>query len=405
MKGRPIAIRRALFQVWPKLARELPWAELGDFPTPVSPLDGLARALDMPELELYEKRDDVSSAVYGGNKVRTLEVLLGQARDRGCGHVFATGAFGSNHAVATALHAPRLGLSAGAVLFPQPRSWAALENLRAVLSTGVPLRALGHWSLLPFGMAMTSISQKRRGHRPFIMVPGGATPLGALGYVSAAFELAEQVEARVLPRPEQVIIGVGSTCTSAGLLVGFAHAARLGIGFRDARGRPYPPELLSVRVTPWPVTSKARIVSLAVRTSQLLAKLCGEPALVLDRAALGRHIHVSGEFLGRGYGQATADGRRAVKLWHEHVGHELDTTYSAKSAAALVLRAERRRPGPALLWATKSSVPLPPVNITAIRAAPKLALRWMERAERELLSSHELPAGYEPASRALTSSA
>ena len=39
-----------------------------------------------------------------------------------------------------------------------------------------------------------------------------------------------------------------------------ALAARLGIGFVDARGRPAPPDLVSVRVTPWPVTSAFRIV-------------------------------------------------------------------------------------------------------------------------------------------------
>ncbi len=383
----------------------LPWAELGEFPTPVSSLIGLARALGAPELELYEKRDDVSSSVYGGNKVRTLEVLLGHARARGCTHAFATGAFGSNHAVATVLHAPRVGLRPGALLFPQPRSWAALENLRAVLGAGAPLRALGHWSLLPFGMAQAAFQERRAGQRAFFMVPGGATPLGALGYVSAALELALQVEARELPRPEQVILGVGSTCTSAGLLVGLAHAARLRIGFRDAQSRPRPPALLSVRVTPWPVTSKARIVSLAVRTSHLLARLCDDPALRLSRAELGRHFEVSGAFLGRGYGEATAEGRRAIGLWREHVGHELDTTYSAKSAAALLSHATRKVPGPVVLWATKSSVPLPATNIEAIRSAPPRALRWIERTEGELARTGELPPGYVPASRLLTSSA
>lgn len=359
----------------------------------------------MPELELYEKRDDVSSSVYGGNKVRTLEVLLGHARARGCTHVFATGAFGSNHALATVLHAPRIGLRPGALLFPQPRSWAALENLRAVLGAGVPLSALAHWSWLPFGMAHAAIQAKRAGRRAFIMVPGGATPLGALGYVSAALELAQQVEAGDLPRPEHVLIGVGSTCTSAGLLVGFAHAARLGLGFRDAQGRPCPPTLLSVRVTPWPVTSKARVVGLAVRTSELLARLCGDPALQLTRAVLGQHFQVTGAFLGGGYGEATAEGRRAIDLWREHAGHELDTTYSAKSAAALLWHAQQKRPGAAVLWATKSSVPLPAVNMEAVRAAPKRALRWIERAERELSHADELPAGYVAVSRSLTSSA
>ena len=371
----------------------------------MAPLRELGRALGAPELELFEKRDDLSSPLYGGNKVRTLEVLLGTAQARGATRVFATGAFGSNHAVATALHAPRLGLESGVVLFPQPRSWAALENLRAVLSSSARFRALAHWSLLPFGIGYTSLQERFAQRKAYIMVPGGATPLGALGYVSAALELGQQIDAGVMPRPERVIIGVGSTCTSAGLLVGFAHAARLGVGFRDAHGKPCPPELLSVRVTPWPVTSKARIVGLALRTSELLARLCRDPELRLSRAELGRHFEVSGAFLGRGYGEATPEGRRAMGLWREHAGHELDTTYSAKSAAALLASARQPARGPTLLWATKSSVPLPADDIERIRSAPKPVRGWMQRAELELSRTGELPDHYVPASRLLASSA
>jgi D-cysteine desulfhydrase len=365
----------------------LPWVALGDFPTPVTRLNALAGALGMPDLELYEKRDDSSSGIYGGNKVRTLEVLFGGARADGATHVFSTGAFGSNHAVATVLHASRAGLLPGVILFPQPVSWAALENFRVALSARPVLRILRHWSSLPLGMAWTLYSERARGHRPFIMVPGGATPLGALGYVSAALELGMQIEAGVLPRPRQVLIGVGSTCTSAGLLVGFAHAARLGIGFRSES----PPELVSVRVTPWPVTSKVRIVGLAVRASRLLARLCSRPELELSRSELAPHLTVTGAYLGRGYGEPTAEGRSAMQLWDLHANHSLDTTYSAKAAAALVAAAQRGPRGPILLWATKSSAPLPEADRLALLDAPRLAREWMVRAERQLEAAGELP--------------
>ncbi len=84
----------------------------------------------------------MSSAVYGGNKVRTLELLLGQARALGHTRVLATGAFGSNHALATALHAPQVGLTPSALLFPQPVSEAAFLNLRALAESGAQLHAL-----------------------------------------------------------------------------------------------------------------------------------------------------------------------------------------------------------------------------------------------------------------------
>jgi D-cysteine desulfhydrase len=94
--------------------------------------------------------------------------------------------------------------------------------------------------------------------------------VGALGYVSAALELAEQIEAGVLPPPRRIVVGIGSTCTTAGLLVGLDLARRLGIGFRNAE-----PELVAVRVTPWPVTSRFRILGLAERTARVVAALAG----------------------------------------------------------------------------------------------------------------------------------
>ncbi|HEV8244321.1 MAG TPA: hypothetical protein VGP93_01000, partial [Polyangiaceae bacterium] len=65
-------MERALFAVWPRLATALPWLELGELPTPVQAISALARELGA-SAELYVKRDDQSSSLYGGNKVRTLE--------------------------------------------------------------------------------------------------------------------------------------------------------------------------------------------------------------------------------------------------------------------------------------------------------------------------------------------
>jgi D-cysteine desulfhydrase len=278
------------------------------------------------------------------------------------------------------LHAPRAGLEPGAILFPQPPSATAAENLRVVLGHCTAVVDLPHWSFLPFGMARVARRARSSGERATVMVPGGATPHGALGYVSAALELAQQVARGELPRPETVVIGVGSTCTSAGLLVGFHHAARLGIGFVDASGRPAPPRLVSVRVTPWPVTSAWRIVALAVRASRLLADLAGDPALALERATLAAQLEVDGRFLGRGYGHATRAGLEAIDLFGAIDGFALDTTYSGKSAASLIARARTGRGGPMLFWSTKSTVPLPPVADAALeRASPRMR-RFLERA-------------------------
>lgn len=366
---------RPLFDAFPRLA--LPMVPLGDFPTPVQSLAPVAAALGSRS-EAWVKRDDLSSNVYGGNKVRTLEVLFAQALERGATHVYSTGAFGTNHGVATVLHAPRVGLRPGLVIFPQPPSGAALENFRVLSSADADMVRLLHWSQLPFAMAGVRASRRLRGERPFVMVPGGATPRGALGYVSAALELAHQVAAGALPAPRGIVVGVGSTCTSAGLLVGLRLAARLGVGFQE------PPKLVAVRVTPWPVTSATLIVRLATRASALLAALTGDPRCRFSPSALRSGLEVDGSELGRGYGHPTDAGREAIELFariREPRPLTLDTTYSAKAAAALVARLRTGAPGPWLFWSTKSTAPLPPA---ADHPAGPLLRWWMARARRSL---------------------
>jgi 1-aminocyclopropane-1-carboxylate deaminase/D-cysteine desulfhydrase-like pyridoxal-dependent ACC family enzyme len=355
-----------LFAAWPTLDGALTPVALGDFPTPIERLTALEGELGSGPL--FVKRDDLSAEAYGGNKVRTLEVLFGRALARGATEIIATGAFGSNHAVATVLHARRAGLQPGAVLFPQPPSFAAVENLRVTLTRAERLVVLPHWSCLPFGMWLAS------GRGRSLMVPGGATPEGALGYVSAALEVAEQVAAGVMPAPRRIYIGIGSTCTTAGLLVGFAHAARLGLGFRT------PPEVVAVRVTPWPVTSRYRILGLALRTSELLAKLARDPALALDRAALAAGLRVDGSELGAGYGLPSVAGYRAIEAFRRLSLFELDTTYSAKSAAGFVAAAQAHPDEPLLFWSTKSTRALPEVSDAELERAPAIARRWLARA-------------------------
>ena len=66
-----------LFRKFPALAAKLPHVSLGLLPTPLEKADQLGSALTLDRF--YMKRDDLSGAVYGGNKVRMLEFLLGGA--------------------------------------------------------------------------------------------------------------------------------------------------------------------------------------------------------------------------------------------------------------------------------------------------------------------------------------
>ena len=346
----------ALFRWLPQLARRVPWVRLGDWPTPLDQILVEGRPI-------WVKREGDSSTRYGGNKIRTLEAWLAHALDEGYQRIWAMGAYGSNHAIATVLHARALGLDAGAILFPQPQSEWARENASALVGSGCELVRLRHVVELPFA----GLRIARRDRRGVVMPPGGATPVGTFGAMSAAFEIAEQVAAGLAPPPARIVLPIGSTCTSAGLVAGFSLAHATGAW-------PWPvPVIHAVRVTPWPVTSRVRTAHLALRSLERIAKL-GGPKLDLGLATLVRRLVVDGRELGPGYGLPTPSSDAAMRTLANANAPRLDGVYSGKAGAAL-LRLHRRGVGPLLFWATKSTVIMPPAARTD--HAPRALRVWL----------------------------
>ncbi len=135
-----------------------------------------------------------------------------------------------------------------------------------------------------------------------------------------------------------------------------------------------------MRVTPWPVTSRTRILSLARRTAALLGRITEDPRLAFDAGTLGARFEVDGRQLGWGYGHPTTKGIEAMATMREAGGPELDTTYGGKSFAGVLQRARRGAAGPLLYWATKSTAPLPRIDGDAPRDAPRAMTHWLERA-------------------------
>lgn len=347
-----------LLDTLPNLRGRIPRFPLGDWPTPVEPLH-----LKDTRGDLWVKREDISSLIYGGNKLRSIEIMTGLALERGADTLFATGALGSNHAVATALHAQRAGLNTGAILFPQPTSTTARANLEALLTTDAELHFPPTIALFPLAYARVALRKQT-----FVQQPGAAVPLGALGYIGAAVELAHQIHNNLLPEPSHILLAVGSTCTTAGLLAGTALAARLGLAWTRKR-----PRILAMRVTPWPVTAPWRIVRLAQRAAALFESLGGG---VIDTHDMAQRLTVSGRYLGRGYGHPTRSGRDAIARFRASGAVKLDTSYSAKAAAGL-LDACETLDGPLLFWASKSSPPLPRPSLDALRATPRRIRNWL----------------------------
>lgn len=335
---------------------DVPHVSLGEYPTPIEHLSALG--------DVWLKREDLASPVYGGNKIRTLETLFADAQARGFKRVVTLGAYGSNQAVACILHGQRLGLETGAVLFPQRATPTAAENMRVILSECDRLRTLRSIATFPLHWLGA-----RWSNDTYLVPPGGANPLGALGHTANALEIAEQLNAGVMPTPKHLVVAIGSTCTTAGLLVGLPLAQQLGLWPGDL------PEVHAVRVTPWPVTARGMVLKLARATAMYLRKI-GGPEVKVDP----KMLVLNKRHFGWGYARITRGGLAAAKRFSELTAPPLDTTYAAKSGAALLELAENTD-GPILFWCTKSSAPLPPIDAEKLARVPAYIRRWLNKAD------------------------
>jgi D-cysteine desulfhydrase len=333
----------------------VPWVALGNWPTPLT-------ALELEGRPVWVKHEGDAHPRYGGNKLRTLEAWFGHAQAVGARRIWSIGAYGSNHAVATILHAPRAGLEPATIVFPQPTSEWAVENCGAIAASSGPLIRLRSVIEVPFAAWWVA----RRERDAVVMPPGGATPIGTFGAMAAAFELADQIAAGLAPPPQRIVLAVGSTCTAAGLVAGLQLARTVG-AWRWAL-----PIVHGVRVTPWPVTSRLRTADLARRTLARVEQL-GGPRVGAGLGELARGLVIDGRELGRGYGRTTPRGTAALQA----IPHpRLDGVYSAKAAAAL-LRLHRAGIAPLLFWASKSTAVLAPPSQTALDRAPPAIARWL----------------------------
>lgn len=188
-----------------------PW----DGGAPVQRLTNLGRD------NLWIKRNDVISPVYGGNKVCKLEFSLAEALARGKKRIVTLGAIGSNHGLATAIFCRRLGLECALLLFDQPVTSYVRRNLLLFFKNGAELfyQSGMTWAGFKFYVA-----ERLKDPRAFFLYAGGTSPLGNLGPVSGALELKRQVGRGLLPEPRYVLCPHASNGTLAGLTLGFRLA-------------------------------------------------------------------------------------------------------------------------------------------------------------------------------------
>ena len=275
---------------------------LGQFPTPMHRLDNMSRVLGR---NIYIKRDDMTGVSTGGNKVRKLEYLLYDAKEKGADYVLTTGGAQSNHAMLTAACCNKIGIKAILVL-KQRGVQGRVGNLLINELLGADVRFVDTDSYDDVYKEMDRIADELRaaGHNPYLVPVGGSVPLGTVGYVDCAREIfAEALEQDI--KINHIVSTAGSGGTLAGLVLG---AMLYGDGCK----------VTGVAVCDDPF-------------EEITAELVNGAAEIL-----GADVHVEPKdidilrYYGAGYAQPSKEGLEAITLMAQQEGLILDPVYTGK---------------------------------------------------------------------------
>ena len=288
-----------------------------DSPTPLTRLHRLSEHCD---IDLWVKRDDLAGLTFGGNKSRQLEYYFGAAVAENADTVLITGAIQSNFVRMAAAIAAALGM--GAVVQLEHRVDNKTESYKN--SGNVLLsRMLGAKIIYyPEGENESGADKalfeeatrlKNIGKRPYVIPLGqDKPPLGALGYVNCAAEIAEQAGERQF---DEVVIGSGSGASHLGMIAGMK---RFSPGTR----------VLGSCVRREMTLQRERLISMSKNFNNLVE----EP--ILDDL----DIELWDGALAPGYGALGANAASAMGLLARLEGQFVDPAYTAKVLACITER-------------------------------------------------------------------
>ena len=305
------------------LLDQKPRANLGFFPTPLVRLNRLSEQLGV---NLYVKRDDFSGmSLFGGNKIRKLEYLLGDAKEKGCDTVFTYGATQSNHAMETVSACRRCGLDPilylTAVVQPDEKDVRANLLLDKVMGAEIhivdiePGETEDDAEARSFVMGAEHAARLTASGTSCYDVPmGGASHVGSIGFANGFVELAEQLDELGL-NVDYVYHATGTGGTMAGL-----HAGRKLVGSNAV--------IRSITVSPKNDAYLTKVQNLA---NQVLTDLGS--GLHVDRDA---DLHMDMNYYAPGYEQPNEKASEAIKMLARLEGLFVDPVYTGKALAGLI---------------------------------------------------------------------
>ena len=295
--------------------KKYPKVKLIENPSAIYYLKRISKALGV---DIYIKRDDLFSVGFGGNKLRKLEYLLGEAEKQKATHVFTIGAIQSNHARMTAIAAQMFGFEIELFLKKSvPVSEKAyFENGNVVLNNIV--NATIH-EVADNTRAYSAVEERKKaiekeGGKVYVIPIGGSNALGTLGYVDCYFEILNQ-QNDLGVNFDLIATASGSGGTHGGLIVGNV-LSNSKIKVKAYNVEPDQGELAEH-------TLKIATAALALCDSKIKIS--------------SSDVVLSNEYSGTAYGIPSDYHVDTIKYLAKHEGIFLDPVYTSKAFTGLLM--------------------------------------------------------------------
>lgn len=338
-----VELTTPLFRAYPKLAPKIYYTSLGDFPTPITCTKTLGSLVGTKNL--YVKRDDLSgkkqpdqTRLMGGGKLRKLEFLLGDAAHYKVDTIVTIDRAEAYHSLLTGIYAQQLGMKCIALLSAQNPTSALRRNLLLCHHYGITLKHYSTQAERNAEVLVTTRACIKNSVLSYFIPFAGTDEFGMLGFVNAAFELKEQIQAGLMPEPDYIYIPTGSAGSAAGLIVGLKAA-----GLKS--------KVVAVRISDKPekVTEWVGEFSTVIN-NYLYNKNINFPKITL----MSDDFEIIHNCAGNIVADITPDAAQAIELMAQTEKIKLDGTYTGKALVALLQ--DLKKPGMQdkviLLWDT-----------------------------------------------------
>ncbi|UUV17400.1 pyridoxal-phosphate dependent enzyme [Fusobacteria bacterium ZRK30] len=314
------------------LLEKIPKVKIGFFPTPLHKLKNISKEYGV---DVYIKREDMSGpSSFGGNKVRKIEYIVGEAIEKNYDTLMTVGSYQSNAALQLAQYCNINNLNAISILGDtktegEPKERKGNLLLNSFLGTDIHLvhrdEPKGNYNMNPLWVKVDKKSEEvkkeyeKKGHKVMQVPVGCTSQAGWVSYITVFKEIVEQMKS-FDSELDYIFHANGSAGSIPGLIVGkFLMGAKTKMISINNR-----------RYGPGELVSEQDIFD---RVKYLFNKLNIE-APADDK--IWAEINIDQDYLGKGYGQPTAAGSEAIIEVAKKEGLFLDPVYTGKSFSGLL---------------------------------------------------------------------